>query len=68
MGLYPCDVSDTPFGQISTMSGRDSTPHSNKRRKVLFSDDAVEYQVDESEWSLFIEKLFVDDDKNSVAW
>ena len=67
MGLYLCDVSDTPLGDVSTMSERDSAPLSNKRKKLLLPDDAAEYQVDESERNLF-EKLFIEDDKNSVAW
>ena len=65
MGLYLCDVSDTPLGDVSTMSERDSASY--KRKKVLFPDDAAEYQVDESERNL-LEKLFIEDDKNSHAW
>ena len=34
---------------------------------MLFPDDAAEYQVDESERNL-LEKLFIEDDKNEVAW
>ena len=48
------------------MSGKESAPLSNKRKKVLFPGDAAEYQVDESERNL-LEKLFTED-KNSVAW
>ena len=34
---------------------------------MLFPDDAAEYQVDESERNL-LEKLFIEEDKNKVAW
>ena len=61
------DVSDTPLGDDSTVSQKNTAPNSNKQNKVLFPDDAAEYQVDESERNL-LEKLFIEDDKNKVAW
>ena len=61
------DVSDTPLGDDSTVSQKNTAPNGNKQNKVLFPDDAAEYQVDESERNL-LEKLFIEDDKNKVAW
>ena len=60
-------VSDTPLGDDSTVSQKNTALNSNKQNKVLFPDDAAEYQVDESERNL-LEKLFIEDDKNKVAW
>ena len=61
------DVSDTPLGDDSTVSQKNTALNSKKQNKVLFPDDAAEYQVDESERNL-LEKLFIEDDKNKVAW
>ena len=61
------DVSDTPLGDVSTVSQKSTALNSNKQNNVLFPDDAAENQVDESERNL-LEKLFIEDDKNNVAW
>ena len=66
MGLCIYDVSDIPLGDVSTISVRETPPHSDKRKKALFLDKS-ENQVDESERNL-LEKLLIEDDKNNLAW